>query len=223
MMRPILRRMTSRSLRAPLREPSHRARRRDRHASSRVCATAALVAAALLPSVSPVAAADGLTMEARALLQGHARVGSWMAIQVASPTTGHRSSASCASPAAQQSRTRFGTPVDLPTGSRKTYVLYAQPPTLRQQPRGRRSSSTSRPESRRPVDVRAPRPARQLVVGVVAERPEAIIAGSSTCCPAPERPAPGPRRAHRRRPAGAGRGLGIARPPRSGRTSTRST
>ena len=56
--------------------------------------------------------------------------GRWFAIAVDSRTPDPRSRASCASAAASDSRTRFGTPVELATGSRKTYLLYAQPPSF---------------------------------------------------------------------------------------------
>ena len=73
-----------------------------------------------------------------------------------------------------QTRTQYGTPVDLPTGSDKIYLLYAQPPGF-----GRGSRSTW---SRATTRSRAPRPStrsvmRQLVVAVVAERPQGIVAG----------------------------------------------
>ena len=52
-----------------------------RHASW-IVAAFALIVTALGPVAAPVAAADGLTMEARILLGGHARLGSWVAIAV---------------------------------------------------------------------------------------------------------------------------------------------
>ena len=48
----------------------------------RFVALLGLLGVLLLPAARPVAAADGLTMEAKALLGGHARIGSWMAVSV---------------------------------------------------------------------------------------------------------------------------------------------
>jgi hypothetical protein len=50
--------------------------------ASRIALVGALFGAIVGPGVPLVAAADGPTMEARVLLQGHARVGSWLAIDV---------------------------------------------------------------------------------------------------------------------------------------------
>ena len=52
-----------------------------RHASW-IVAVFALIVTALGPVAAPVAAAEGLTMETRILLGGHARLGSWVAIAV---------------------------------------------------------------------------------------------------------------------------------------------
>ena len=92
---------------------THRTRRRT-SAILRVCAMAALVVAALVPSVSPVAAADGPTMEARVLLEGQARVGAWMAIQVRLTNDGPPIVGELRLSTGQSSRTRFGTPVEYP-------------------------------------------------------------------------------------------------------------
>ena len=152
---------------------SHRARRRTT-TILRVCATAALVAAALLPSVSPVAAAEGPTMEARVLLKGQARVGAWMAIQVRLTNDGPPIVGELRLSTGQQSRTRFGTPVDLPTTSDKTYVMYAQPPTTFGSTLKVSLVVDEQARVEKTVDFTINDPTR-LVVGVVAERPEEII------------------------------------------------
>ena len=69
-------------------------------------------------------------MEARTLLDGHARVGSWMAIAVHLKNDGPPIQGELRLSGGSQGRTRFGTVVDLPTQSDKTYVLYAQPPAF---------------------------------------------------------------------------------------------
>ena len=83
----------------------------------------------LLPAAAPVAAADGLTMEAKTLLAGHARIGSWMAVSVrltndGPPIVGELRLGG------PQGTSRYGIAVDLPTQSDKTYVLHAQPPAF---------------------------------------------------------------------------------------------
>ena len=72
---------------------------------------------------------EGLTMEAKALLAGHARIGSWMAVSVrlkndGPPIVGELRLGD------DQGTTRYGVAVDLPTQSDKTYVLHAQPPAF---------------------------------------------------------------------------------------------
>ena len=72
-------------------------------------------------------------------------------------------------------QTRFATAVDLPTQSDKTYVLYAQPPAFGSQLEvvlvdGDRTIASAKPKY-------TSHDSSQLVVAVVAERPEAIIGG----------------------------------------------
>ena len=76
-----------------------------------------------------------------------------------------------------QSRTQYGTPVDLPTGSDKIYLLYAQPPGFGREIKvdlveGDDEIASARAEY-------AVRDAAQLVVGIVAERPQGIVTGLS--------------------------------------------
>ena len=71
----------------------------------------------------PVLAAEGLTMEATAQLDGHARLGSWMAIDVHIRNEGPAVNGELRLAGGVQGKTRFGTPVDLPTQSEKSYRL----------------------------------------------------------------------------------------------------
>ncbi len=136
-----------------------------------------LLVAALGPLAVPAAAADGdaPTMEARVLLGGHARVGSWMAIEVRLRNDGPSVVGELRLAGGPESRTRFGTPVDLPTGSDKLYLLYAQPPGF-----GREIEVELVEGDDEIASVKAPfavRETTQLVVAIVAEQPQGIIAG----------------------------------------------
>ncbi|HKF85742.1 MAG TPA: hypothetical protein VKB30_08145 [Candidatus Limnocylindrales bacterium] len=94
-------------------------------------AAAALVLLSLLPAAAaPVAAADGLTMTAHALLQGHVRTGSWFAIAVDLENAGPTVTGELRITGGADSRTRFSTPAELATGARKQYLLYALPPSF---------------------------------------------------------------------------------------------
>ena len=90
----------------------------------------AVAALFLGPLALGSAAAASPSMEARVLLQGHARVGSWMAIQVRLANDGPAVAGELRIAGGSQGRTRYGLAVDLPTASRKTYVLHAQPPAF---------------------------------------------------------------------------------------------
>jgi hypothetical protein len=138
---------------------------------------AALLVLGLGPMALPVAAADGdgPTMDARVLLGGHARSGSWMAIEVHLRNDGPSVAGELRLQGGSQSRTRFGTPVDLPTGSDKIYLLYAQPPGFGRDIEVELVDGTDEIASARAeYTVRDP---SQLVVAVVAERPQGIIGG----------------------------------------------
>lgn len=119
------------------------------------------------------AAADGLTMEARSMLDGHARVGSWMAISVHLTNDGPAIVGELRLSGGSQGRTRFAVPVDLPSGSDKTYVVYAQPPAFG---RELEISLVSGPDTiakaKATFVIHDP---SQLVVGVIAERPGDIV------------------------------------------------
>ncbi len=133
----------------------------------------AIIALGLIPA--PARAADGLTMEAQALLDGHARVGSWMAISVHMRNDGPALNGELRMAGGAQGRTRFGQVVDLPTLSDKTFLLYAQPPAF-----GRELEVAlvdgDRVVAKTTVGFKI-HDATQLIVGVVAERPGDIVGG----------------------------------------------
>ena len=120
---------------------------------------------------------DAPAMEARVLLGGHARVGSWMAIEVHLRNDGPSVTGELRLDSGSQTRTQYGTPVDLPTGSDKIYLLYAQPPGFGREVKvdlveGDDEITSATAEY-------SVRDASQLVVAVVAERPQGIVAGLS--------------------------------------------
>jgi hypothetical protein len=149
-----------------------RALRAGRDVLVRSTLAALLIAATGLGGGSAVAA-DPLTMTARVLLDGHARLGTWMAIQVDLENAGPPVSGELRLTGGVQGQTRFGTPVDLPTGSRKRYTLYAQPPAF-----GDRLEvavvAAGKPVATRQVAF-VVADASQLLVGVIAEHPDRII------------------------------------------------
>ena len=145
--------------------------------SQSLLALIAVVVAMAAPLASPsvTRAAEGLTMEARALLDGHARIGSWMAIDVHITNAGPAIVGELRLAGGVQGKTRFGTPVDLPTQSDKTYRLYAQPPAFGREltidlVEGSSTVATTKTAF-------AVHDAQQLVVGIVAERPGEIVGG----------------------------------------------
>jgi hypothetical protein len=149
-------------------------RLRGRAARTLVALAAVMLAAAGLAAPAGAAdAADAPTMEAAAMLEGHGRVGAWMGIQVRLRNDGPAVTGELRLTGGAQSRTRFGTPVDLPTQSDKVYTLYAQPPAFGGQldvalVSGGRTLAT------RSVAFTVHDTA-QLVVGVIAEQPQGII------------------------------------------------
>ncbi|MEW6226201.1 MAG: hypothetical protein AB1627_16390 [Chloroflexota bacterium] len=134
-----------------------------------------LAAASLLLGALPVpaAAAEGLTIEAHALLQGHVRSGSWFAVAVDLSNGGPTVTGELRIAGGIDSRTRFGTPVELATGSRKQYLLYALPPTF-----GGNMTvelvSGDQQVAKATVAI-ALHDQTQLVVGVMAENPGRIV------------------------------------------------
>jgi hypothetical protein len=143
------------------------------HRASRLAAVLGLLAVGLLPATGPASAAVGPTMEARIMLGGHVRIGSWMAISVHLANDGPAVIGELRMKGGTQGQTRFGVAVDLPTQSDKTYTLYAQPPAFGSQLEvdlvdGDRTVASAKPTF-------TSHDASQLVVGIVAERPEGIV------------------------------------------------
>lgn len=129
--------------------------------------------APILPFALPTAAADQPAMTARVLLQGHARIGSWMAIEVQLTNDGPAVTGELRMDGGSTSATRFSMPVELPTGSRLTYVLHAQPPAFG---RALRIDLVSNGTSIANQTVAyLVHDAGQLVVGVLAEKPQAVV------------------------------------------------
>ncbi|HLA17310.1 MAG TPA: hypothetical protein VJZ72_10465 [Candidatus Limnocylindrales bacterium] len=131
----------------------------------------ALVATSAL--VVPVAAAEGLTMAASGYLAGHVRPGSWMAIEVSLKNDGPPVTGELRMAGGNASKTRFGVVVDLPTGSDKRYVLYAQPPAF-----GRDLDVALASGGQIVTTAKVAyqlHDATQTLIGVVAEDPAALI------------------------------------------------
>ena len=117
-----------------------------------------------------------------------------------------------------QGQTRFGTAVDLPTQSDKTYLLYAQPPAF-----GSELEIVLAAGEQKVASTKAKfsiHDATQLVVAVVAERPEGIV-GNLRLLPNQNQVAPLVMSDRARGPARAGRRRGTCSTGSSGRTSTR--
>jgi hypothetical protein len=156
-----------------------------------VVAFSALVLALVAPALDPARAADAPTMTARILLQGHARIGSWIAIEVHLVNNGPSISGELRLQGGSQGGTRFATAVQLDSPSDKTWILHAQPPSFGQQLEVQLVSA-GQVLLRQKVAVTI-HDQGQLIVGVVAGEPEP-----------PGRPEPGAggrRAADGRRPA----------------------
>ena len=147
------------------------------HRSPGLLLRLASLLAVLVVGMGPFAlagsAAGTLTMNARILLQGHARAGSWAAIEVELQNDGPSILGELRVQGGAQSNARFAMAVDLPTGSHKTYVLHAQPPAFG------RNVEVSLVANEQVVDsvsvAYLVHDANQLVVGVLAERPAGIV------------------------------------------------
>jgi hypothetical protein len=143
--------------------------------SVRLLAAALVLVLPLLASGVPSAraAVEGLTMEAGVLLDGHARQGSWMAIDVRLKNDGPPIVGELRLTGGVAGKTSFGTVVDLPTQSDKVYRLYARPPGFG------RTVDISLIEGGSAVhSVKVPFTSHdpsQLVIGVIAERPGDIV------------------------------------------------
>jgi hypothetical protein len=136
-----------------------------------VLAIAALGAA----SARPVAAADGPQLDARVLLQGHARLGSWLAIEVRLQNEGTPVVGELRLLGGSQGGTRFSVPVDLPSPSDKRYTLYAQPPSFGQEIEVLLMVG-DQTLARQKVAFTI-HDVNQLTIGVVAAQPAGIVAG----------------------------------------------
>ncbi|MEZ0240223.1 MAG: hypothetical protein ACAH65_05445 [Chloroflexota bacterium] len=127
----------------------------------------------LVPVASTAAADELLRMSARVLLQGHVRVGSWMSVEVQLANDGPPIVGELRIDTLQNGA-RYSMAVDLPTSSRKTYVLHAQPP-----PFGHSLNLSLVANKTAIATVAVPyqvHTADQMVIGVVAERPQGITA-----------------------------------------------
>ena len=141
-----------------------------------VALTAGIVAAPVAASGRPTTAVTsppGLTMEAAVMLDGHARVGSWMAIDVRLKNDGPPIVGELRITGGTQGRTRFGTLVQAPTQSDQTHRLYAQPPGFgRELEVSLYSGETTIATAKAAYTIHD---GTQMVVGIVAERPGDII------------------------------------------------
>jgi hypothetical protein len=119
-------------------------------------------------------AADAVTMTARPLVGGHVRVGAWSAIEVDMANDGPAIAGELRVGGAEASSSSYAAVVDLPTGSRKRYVLYAQPSIF-----GRGIGVTLVADGATLATASVPvtvHDAYQSVIGVVAEEPGPIVA-----------------------------------------------
>ena len=118
--------------------------------------------------------ADAVTMTARPLAGGHVRVGAWSAIEVDVANDGPAIAGELRLGSAEASSSSYAALVDLPTGSRKRYVLYAQP-SIFGHDLGVALVSDGTTLARTSVAVTA-HDAYQSVIGVVAEEPGPVVA-----------------------------------------------
>ena len=137
-----------------------------------------VVAAAPLRALAPAAfAADPPTMTARVLLQGHARLGSWIAIEVHLKNNGPAITGELRLQGGTQGGTRYSIAVELASPSDKTWVLHAQPPSFGQQLEVVLANGTN-VILRQKVAVMIHDPG-QLIVGVVADNSPGIVGSLS--------------------------------------------
>ena len=143
----------------------------------RVPARGATLVAILALAVGPLAltgsAAGSLTMDARILLQGHARVGGWASIEIDLQNDGPPIEGELQMDGGSESNARYAMAVKLPTGSHQTYVLHAQPPAFGRNVKVDLAAGGAVVDSVTVAYV--VHDANQLVIGVVAERPAGIV------------------------------------------------
>lgn len=144
-----------------------------RHALVRLAALVAVLAVALGPLALTGNAAGGVTMRARIMLQGHARVSSWAAIEVDLQNDGPSVDGELQMNGGSQGTVKYAMAVNLPTGSHKTYVLHAQPPQFG---RNVKIDLVAGGTTVGSVQVAyLTHDQNQLLIGVIAERPAGIV------------------------------------------------
>jgi hypothetical protein len=127
------------------------------------------------PSVRAADAAGSITLDARALLAGNVRPGSWAAVSVLITNAGPSLNGELRIRSSQQGRSQYGLAVELPSGARQGHILYAQPPLF-----GSRlhvdfvSGGQTLISSEVPIRSHE---AWSPTIAIVAERPEGIQAG----------------------------------------------
>jgi len=146
---------------------------RGRRLAMRLAALVGIAAISVGPLALTSAAAGPLTMDARVMLQGHARAGGWAAIEVDLQNAGPPIQGELRMDGGSQSTARYAMAVELPTGSHKLYVLHAQPPAFG---RNVKVDLVANEQVVQSVTVAyLIHDSTQLVVGVLAERPAAIV------------------------------------------------
>ena len=157
----------------PHRAPRLRLPAAARRVSLRILALFAIAVLCAGPFALSSSAAGALTMNARLLLQGHARAGTWAAVEVDLQNDGPAIQGELQMDGGSQSNARYAMAVDLATGSRKTYILHVQPPSFG------RTVKVDLVAGGKVLDsvsvAYLVHDATQLVVGVLAERPQALI------------------------------------------------
>ena len=153
----------------PHRAPRLRLPAAARRVSLGILAALAIAAICAGPLALRSSAAGALTMNAKLLLQGHARAGAWAAIQVDLQNDGPAIQGELRMDGGSQSNARYAMAVDLATNSRKTYILHVQPPSFGRSVKVDLVAGSQVLDS---VSVAyLVHDATQLVVGVLAERP----------------------------------------------------
>ncbi len=148
---------------------------------ARMIATVLVVIGMLVAAAGPTATGavaaegDGPIMAARVLLEGHARLGGWIAVEVRLQNDGPPIVGELRLQGGAQGGTRFSMPVDLPSPSDKVFILHAQPPSFGQQVEVNLVVGED-VISRQQVQFTLHEPAR-LTVGVVASQTQGIVGG----------------------------------------------
>ncbi len=114
-------------------------------------------------------------MQATALLGGHVRPGSWVAIEVHLTNDGPPITGELRLAGGSAGKTRFGVAVDMPTQSDKRYVLYGQPPGFGRDLEVTLVSGDQVVDTTK-ISYQLHDP-NQSLIGVVADDPASLIAG----------------------------------------------